>query len=167
MQPSLFCTKLRKTFMVLLFTHQNSQRIHYIFSEVLSVRFGFTIEITTDWEYFQEKPNTFKVLYTENQLDTTSSNHNLWVYNSGLLQGYSALDSNKVIIYVRKVFNKTLTRELKLISTPKTKVSLDYKAIIRLKKNTNSLMFFSTDQGLFTINECKKNKIGGVLLFIC
>ena len=71
--------------MVLLFTHQNSQRIHYIFSEVLSVRFGFTMEITTDWEYFQEKSNTFKVLYTENQLDTTSSNHNLWVYNSGLL----------------------------------------------------------------------------------
>lgn len=71
--------------MVLLFTHQNSQRIHYIFSEVLTVRFGFTMEITTDWEYFQEKPNTFKVLYTENQLDTTSSNHNLWVYNSGLL----------------------------------------------------------------------------------
>ena len=89
------------------------------------------------------------------------------LYNSGLIQGYSALDSNKVIIYVRKVFNKTLTRELKLISTPKTKVSLDYKAITRLKKNTNSLMFFSTDQGLFTINECKKNKIGGVLLFIC
>jgi ribosomal protein S8 len=89
------------------------------------------------------------------------------LYNSGLIQGYSALDSNKVIIYLRKVFNKTLTRELKLISTPKTKVSLDYKAITRLKKNTNSLMFFSTDQGLFTINECKKNKIGGVLLFIC
>jgi len=89
------------------------------------------------------------------------------LYNSGLIQGYSALDSNKVIIYLRKVFNKTLTRELKLISTPKTKVSLDYKAIIKLKKSTNSLMFFSTDQGLFTINECKKNKIGGVLLFIC
>ncbi len=89
------------------------------------------------------------------------------LYNSGLIQGYCALDSSKVIIYLRKVFNKTLTRELKLISTPKTKVSLDYKAITRLKKNTNSLMFFSTDQGLFTINECKKNKIGGVLLFIC
>jgi len=33
------------------------------------------------------------------------------LYNSGLIQGYSALDSNKVIIYLRKVFNKTLTRE--------------------------------------------------------
>lgn len=89
------------------------------------------------------------------------------LYNSGLIQGYSVLDSNRVIIYLRKVFNKTLTRELKLVSTPKTKVSLDYKAILSLKKNTNSLMFFSTDQGLFTINECKKNKVGGVLLFIC
>jgi ribosomal protein S8 len=89
------------------------------------------------------------------------------LYTSGLIQGYTVLDSSKVVIYLRKVFNKTLTRELKLISTPKTKVSLDYKAITRLKKNTNSLMFFSTDQGLFTINECKKNKIGGVLLFIC
>ena len=71
--------------MVLLFTHQNSQRIHYIFGEVLSVRFGFAIEITTDWEYFQSKQNIFKVLYTENQLDTETSSHNLWIYNSGLL----------------------------------------------------------------------------------
>jgi ribosomal protein S8 len=89
------------------------------------------------------------------------------LYTSGLIQGYTVLDSSKVVIYLRKVFNKTLTRDLKLISTPKSKISLDYKSISSLKKNTNFTLFFSTDQGLFTINECKKHKIGGVLLFIC
>jgi ribosomal protein S8 len=89
------------------------------------------------------------------------------LYTSGLIQGYTVLNSSKVVIYLRKVFNKTLTRDLRLISTPKSKISLDYKSISSLKKNTNFTLFFSTDQGLFTINECKKHKIGGVLLFIC
>jgi len=89
------------------------------------------------------------------------------LYNSGLIQGYTILSKNKVIIYLRKVFNKCLTRELKLVSTPTYKLSLDYKSICSIRKNTNSTMFFSTDRGLFTSTECKKHKIGEVLLFTC
>ena len=89
------------------------------------------------------------------------------LYDSGLIQSYTVLNDNKVVVYLRKVLNRTLTRELKLVSTPKSKLSLDYKSISLLKKNTKYIMFFSTDKGLFNVIECKKNKIGGVLLFIC
>lgn len=92
------------------------------------------------------------------------------LYNSGLIQSYSVLNTvgkSKVKISLRRVFNKTLTKNLKPISTPTYKLSLDYKDIIALRKTTNSTMFFSTDQGLLTASECKKYKIGGVLLFIC
>jgi len=89
------------------------------------------------------------------------------LYSSGLIQSYRVLDESKVTIILRSVFNKTLTNSIKLISTPTYKMSLDYKKISSLRKTTNSVMFFSTDRGLLTGPECKKYKIGGVLLFIC
>jgi len=89
------------------------------------------------------------------------------LYSSGLIQSYTILCKNKVTIFLRKSFNKTLTQNLKLVSTPTQKVSLDYKKIALIRKNTNSILFFSTDRGLLTVSECKKQKVGGVLLFTC
>lgn len=89
------------------------------------------------------------------------------LYTSGLIQGYKIEAQNKVKILLRKIFNKTLTCNIKLVSVPTRKLALDYRKITEIKKNTNSTMFFSTDKGLLTITECKKHKIGGVLLFTC
>jgi ribosomal protein S8 len=89
------------------------------------------------------------------------------LYSSGLIQSYTILCKNKVTIFLRKSFNKTLTQNLKLVSTPTQKISLDYKKIALIRKNTNSILFFSTDRGLLTVSECKKQKVGGVLLFTC
>ena len=89
------------------------------------------------------------------------------LYSSGLIQSYTILCKNKVTIFLRKSFNKTLTQNLKLVSTPTQKISLDYKKIALIRKSTNSILFFSTDRGLLTVSECKKQKVGGVLLFTC
>ena len=89
------------------------------------------------------------------------------LYSSGLIQGYTVLCKNKVVVFFRKSFNKTLTQNLKLVSTPTYKMSLDYKKIALIRKNTNSTLFFSTDRGLLTALDCKKYKVGGVLLFTC
>jgi ribosomal protein S8 len=89
------------------------------------------------------------------------------LYTSGLIQGYTVLCKNKVVVFLRKSFNKTLTQNIKLVSTPTYKMSVDYKKIALIRKNTNSILFFSTDRGLLTSSECKKYKICGVLLFTC
>jgi ribosomal protein S8 len=89
------------------------------------------------------------------------------LYNSGLIQGYTIVNKSKVKVLLRRVFNKTLTQNLKIISTPTYKISLDIKKISLIQKNTNCFMFFSTDRGLLTASECKKHKIGGTLLFTC
>jgi hypothetical protein len=71
--------------MVLLFTHQNSQRVHYIFNEVLSVRLGITFQITNDWSFFQVTKAEIKIAYTDIQTLDTDFRDYLWVYNEGLL----------------------------------------------------------------------------------
>ena len=71
--------------MVLLFTHQNSQRVHYIFNEVLSVRLGITFQITNDWSFFQVTKAEIKIAYTDIQTLDTDFKDYLWVYNLSLI----------------------------------------------------------------------------------
>jgi ribosomal protein S8 len=89
------------------------------------------------------------------------------LYKTGLIQNYTILSKTKVNVFLRKVFAKTLTQNINLISTPSYKISFDYKKISLMRKNTHSILFFSTDKGLLTFTECKKHKVGGILLFTC
>lgn len=85
MQPSLFCTKLRKTFMVLMFTHQNSPRLHYILHEVFFLRLGVPIKITSDWDDFNADNAATKIIYSDVKPIDINITNSVWVYNSGLL----------------------------------------------------------------------------------
>ena len=71
--------------MVLLFTHQNSQRVHYIFNEVIGARLGETFQITTDWSFFKASNNKIKIAYTDFQPLDSDIADCIWVYNDGLL----------------------------------------------------------------------------------
>lgn len=71
--------------MVLLFTHQNSARLHYIFEDILSMRLSVDVKITNDWSFFQAQTNCTKIIYTDNQLVNESGGHDLWIFNSGFL----------------------------------------------------------------------------------
>jgi len=69
-------------------------------------------------------------------------------------------------VSIRYYCNKPVFNNLKIISTSSRVKYLSYKSISRLNtKKAN--FFFSTNEGLLTGFECKQQKVGGVLLFIC
>ena len=71
----------------------------------------------------------------------------------------------KICITLRAIYNKPLLKSLKIISTP---VKITYLTLKNLAKlpSTKSILVLSTSKGFLTGLECKKQKIGGVLLFI-
>lgn len=71
--------------MVLLFTHKNSPRVHYVFNEVIGSRLGETFQITTDWSFFKASNNEIKIAYTDNQPLDSELKDCIWIYNEGLL----------------------------------------------------------------------------------
>jgi hypothetical protein len=85
MQPSLFCTKLHKTFMVLLFAHQNSARLHYIVDEVFVGRLGMEVQITQNIETFLTNQHSLKIAYTPDSTAFSNTSECLWIHDSGLL----------------------------------------------------------------------------------
>lgn len=87
------------------------------------------------------------------------------LYRNGLIQGYN-IQSDKILILLRTIYEKTLTKQIKLVSTPSLKKYLSYNDICLLK-TSNINYVFSTSKGLLNLLECKKHKIGGTLLFVC
>jgi small subunit ribosomal protein S8 len=69
-------------------------------------------------------------------------------------------------INLRYLYNKSMWRHLKIVSSPSKRRYFCLKSISRISSKKN-LFVFSTNKGLLTLNECKKLKVGGVLLFIC
>lgn len=69
-------------------------------------------------------------------------------------------------VNLRYFFNKPIFKHFKIMSSPSKRkyVSLHILSRIYSKKN---IFLFSTNKGLLTLNECKKFKVGGLLLFIC
>jgi ribosomal protein S8 len=88
------------------------------------------------------------------------------MYKTGLIQGYTIADT-KIKIFLRNIFNQSLTKNLKIISTPTMKTYVTYQELCKIKDNNNTVFFFSTNKGLLTLTECKKYRTGGTLLFLC
>ena len=65
--------------MVLLFTHQNSQRVHYIFNVVLFARLGVTFQITSDWSFFVSHKSPIKIVHTDRKPVESDSENWIWV----------------------------------------------------------------------------------------
>lgn len=88
------------------------------------------------------------------------------LYKNGFLQSYIK-KNNKIRIYLKYIFNKSLINNLKIISKPSISYYIDYKSLCRLSTLNLNLGILSTSFGVLTSIECKKKKIGGKLLFIC
>lgn len=95
------------------------------------------------------------------------------LYKEGLILSYTIVKKNNfinntvnAIVNIRSVFSQPVFENLKIMSSPSFTRIVSVKDICRLnpKKYT---FFFSTDKGILTLHECKKQKVGGVLLFIC
>lgn len=89
------------------------------------------------------------------------------LYKEGLILSYSILKENsdsKISIKLRNVEDVVLTSRIKLVSKPTHIKYLPYHQLCRiaLKEKTG---FFFTNKGILTLDECKKQKVGGVFSF--
>ena len=95
------------------------------------------------------------------------------LYKEGFIQSFN-IDSTTQLkyekqfnttIFLRYFYNKPIFSNLKIVSTPSYSKYLTFKDISKIKDKKN-VLFLSTNQGFLTGLDCKKNKIGGTLLFI-
>ncbi len=91
------------------------------------------------------------------------------LYKEGLILSYfvqKEKDNNpiKIQIKLRNVDDIVLTSKIKIVSKPTNIKHLQYHQLCRiaLKEKTG---FFSTNKGILTLDECKKNRLGGVFSF--
>lgn len=95
--------------------------------------------------------------------------HSLKVlWNEGFISGYrvSNKNENQLEIFLKYTKNGTpVINSLKFLSKPGQRIYYSAKQIWKLD-SSKTFIIFSTSNGLMSINECKKNKIGGEPLVI-
>jgi|TARA_B100000424_G_C22708762_1_gene385998 small subunit ribosomal protein S8 len=88
------------------------------------------------------------------------------LYKEGFIQSYKIDKENyQTIVYLRFFQNKSVIDRLKFLSVPSRHRFMSYSELC-LISNKKTFILLSTNKGLRTINECKKQKIGGKLLFL-
>tara|TARA_B100000035_G_C20856547_1_gene489906 strand:- start:376 stop:756 length:381 start_codon:yes stop_codon:yes gene_type:complete len=88
------------------------------------------------------------------------------LYREGFIQGYKIDKKNyQTIVYLRFFQNRPVIGKLQFLSVPSRERFISYKNLC-LISNKKTFILLSTDKGLRTIYECKKQKLGGKLLFL-
>ena len=90
------------------------------------------------------------------------------LWNEGFISGYriSSENNNKLEIFLKYTKNgKPAINSLKFLSKPGQRIYYSAKQIWKLD-SSKTFIIFSTSYGLKSINECKKNRIGGEPLII-
>lgn len=90
------------------------------------------------------------------------------LWDEGFISGYriSPQNQNKLEIFLKYTKNgKPTISSLKFLSKPGQRVYYSTKQIWKLD-SCKTFIIFSTNKGLKSINECKKNRIGGEPLLI-
>jgi len=87
------------------------------------------------------------------------------LYREGFIQGYKIDKKNyQTIVYLRFFQNNSVLDRLRFLSVPSRERFISYKDLC-LINNKKTFVLLSTNKGLRTIFECKKQKLGGKLLF--
>lgn len=87
------------------------------------------------------------------------------LYKEGFVLSYSYnLDDTKVLVKLRYFDGNCLTSDLKIISKVSHIRYLNYREICRISLG-NKVGFFLTSKGIQTLENCKINKVGGILAF--
>lgn len=105
-------------------------------------------------EYSKIRESMTKTLYDEGFIQSFG-------FETNILNGFK-----KIWIVLRYNFCKSSLEGLQLLSKPS---SVKFMKLLDISKipDRKFVIFFSTDKGLLTTIECKKQKVGGKLLFIC
>ncbi len=86
-----------------------------------------------------------------------------FLWKNNIILGYIT-DKKKFKIFLKILLKKPMYCFFKNIYTKKNKIFLNLKQINNLKKT--KFYVFNTTQGFLNLNECQKNKIGGILIFV-
>jgi small subunit ribosomal protein S8 len=87
------------------------------------------------------------------------------LYKEGLIQSFK-IQEKILIVFFRYSYEKSVLKNLTILSTPSNTRYLNSVQMNRLT-NKRKLFFVSTNRGLLTNVECKKQNCGGILLFSC
>ena len=90
------------------------------------------------------------------------------LWNEGFISGYKVSSQNNrtLEIFLKYTKNgKPVINSLKCLSKPSQRIYYSAKQIWKLD-SSKTFIIFSTNHGLKSINECKKNKVGGEPLVI-
>jgi len=95
------------------------------------------------------------------------------LYREGLILSFKVRrkenylnNTSEVLVYLKYYYEKSNLTRLKIISSPSRKIHMSYKNMTRISCK-GRVVIFSTIKGLLTLDECRKHRVGGVLLFIC
>jgi len=88
-----------------------------------------------------------------------------FLYKEGFIQ-YFFLRNNKLVIGLRYFLGENNLKGVIIISRPSFYKNIRYKDITKIKQ-TNNVVAVSTDAGILNLYDCKKQKIGGKILFVC
>ena len=88
------------------------------------------------------------------------------LWDEGFILGYSIIDEKSIKIYLKYTNDgQPVINSIKSISKPGHKLYYSAKQIWKIDTNKN-FKIFSTNKGIKSIIECKKNKIGGEPLIL-
>ncbi len=91
------------------------------------------------------------------------------LYREGFIQSYEVItenDEQNIKIFTRNENGKTLTSDLKLVSSLTKKRFLKSKSICKLNLKKTEF-FLSTSNGILSLSECKRKNVGGLVIFAC
>jgi small subunit ribosomal protein S8 len=90
------------------------------------------------------------------------------LWNEGFISGYRVVSSDKTKLEVFLKYSSTgnpIINSIKFVSKPSRRIYFSIKQIWKLD-SSKTFIIFSTNHGLMSINDCKKNRIGGEPLII-
>ena len=84
------------------------------------------------------------------------------LWTEGFILGYKIdkKDSNKIKIFLKYIKNKPAIHSVTFLSKPSRRLHYSAKQIWKINSN-KPFIIFSTNQGLKSVLECKKMRIGG------
>nr|AEP20716.1 ribosomal protein S8 [Kryptoperidinium foliaceum endosymbiont] len=90
------------------------------------------------------------------------------LWNEGFISGYRISSQNPSNVEIFLKYTRTgvpVISSLKFLSKPSQRIHYSSKQIWKLD-SSKTFVIFSTNQGLKSINECKKDRVGGEPLII-
>lgn len=91
------------------------------------------------------------------------------LYREGFIQSYELKESQgvkEIRVLTRTENGYTLTSGIKIVSSLTKKRFLTAKDIQELNLKKKEL-FLSTSDGIYSLSECKRKKVGGLAIFAC